>query len=284
MATRRKKWAFTPYRPPKPPPGSYDPGLDAQRAAAQRGLADTAMDTQLAGTRAMDDYGLQTEQTRRQADWNLEDLERNTSRNLGDIERQQVQTNEDFSRNIAQLTRNYGRLGRQQLQRGNQAGVLRGGAMLQSAAKRAENQQWDRQPIDTSYARRMGDLSRTHERTWEDSVTQRGRIAASRDWELGVAGLGLQRGGQDRSTALTRAGREDLAFGLDIGAQKAFQAAGAGWTPAVRPSNEFVDAQGRPYRVIMQGGRKIPGRSDWTEDRVDGQEAAQEPVRLGGRG
>src|SRR4051794_21920014 len=52
---------------PKPPPipsGYYDPALDAQLRAAQRGYGDFQQDTALAGTRSAADYGIQTNDIR----------------------------------------------------------------------------------------------------------------------------------------------------------------------------------------------------------------------------
>jgi hypothetical protein len=47
-------------------------------------------------------------------------------------------------------------------------------------------------------------------------------------------GVGFQRGETDRGTALSRAGREDRAFGLDTAAQRLYQATQSGWVPPAR--------------------------------------------------
>lgn len=264
-----RSYRFTPYRAPQPPAGSYDPALDAQVQAAARGLGDLTQDVETQGLRAQNDYGLQQSQIGQQATWNLEDLQRQGSRNLGDIERQQSSVNDDYGRNLALLTRRYGQLASSQQEQQNAAGVLRGGAALQAAAKRAENMALEKSGIDTGYQRQMQDLSRQHMRGFEDQGIQAGRIGAARDWDLGQAGLTFGRGQTDRGTQLMRAQRENQAFGLDVGAQRAFQAAGSGWAPPGRgeaggmPSNEFVNpASGGHYRVIGgyrydQFGRRI---------------------------
>jgi hypothetical protein len=178
VARQFKPWK--PYVPPKPPAGSYDPALDAQRAAAQRGLGDLTQDVETAGTRANVDYGRSTEL----------------------------------------LKQAYGRLGVRQEEQAATSGVIDGGALLQAAAKRAANESTEQTGLD----------------------------------------LGYQRGGIDRTTQLTRARRENTAFGLDTDAQIAFQASQAGYVPPGRgepggmPQAEHVTPGGRPYRSIVKGG------------------------------
>jgi hypothetical protein len=60
------------------------------------------------------------------------------------------------------------------------------------------------------------------------------------------------RGIDDRGTQVTRGGRESVFFGADTAKAKSFQAAGTGWDPGAKPSNEFVGAQG-PARTIRRG-------------------------------
>jgi hypothetical protein len=79
------------------------------------------------------------------------------------------------------LTRQYGQLGRNQLQGANQAGVIRGGALLQSAAKRAENQAIDRQPLDTNFQRFLADNAQQAQRTQQDYETHGGGAAGLTD-------------------------------------------------------------------------------------------------------
>jgi hypothetical protein len=56
MATKKRK-GFTPFKAPvNPPPGTYDPAIDAQVRAAQRGYGDLGQDYTVGKTRAQDDY------------------------------------------------------------------------------------------------------------------------------------------------------------------------------------------------------------------------------------
>lgn len=210
---------FRAYRPPTPPAGSYDPALDAQRAAAGRGLFDLRQDVGTANLRGTVDYGLARDDITRQRDRGFADL--GTARKHGD---------EDYQRNVAMLSRSYQRLGDRQQETANAAGVLRGGALLQAASKRKANEAVDRQPLDTSYSRfkDQNDLART--RLGDDSDLAFGKLAlqsAPPDANNPFGGRDFQ----DRTTQLTRAEREGSAFGLDLDAQRLYQAAGAGWVP-----------------------------------------------------
>jgi hypothetical protein len=167
VAARRRR-TFTPYRPPTPPAGSYDPSLDAQLAAARRGLSDLQGQIGTQQARDVTDYAAQQEALGQQAGYNREDL--SAAPGSRDFAGARSRT-EDYNRNVAMLTRQYGQLGRNQLQGANQAGVIRGGALLQSAAKRAENQAIDRQPLDTNYQRFLADNTQ-HSADAEDYATQ----------------------------------------------------------------------------------------------------------------
>jgi hypothetical protein len=267
VAARRRR-TFTPYRPPTPPAGSYDPSLDAQLAAARRGLSDLQGQIGTQQARDVTDYAAQQEALNRQAGYNREDLNQQRDRAAADFGQARARGTEDYNRNVAMLTRQYGQLGRNQLQATNQAGVIRGGALLQSAAKRAENQAIDRQPLDTNFQRFMADNAQQAQRTQQDYETQTARGAAGLTDQLGRLALDYSppdannplggRRFQDRTTQLTQAQREQAFFGQDVNAMKAFQASGSGWDPPQRPANEFVSKAGVPYQV--RGGVRYDQR------------------------
>lgn len=305
MAAKKLKLSgFTPYRQEDPPAGFYDPSLDSQRDASSRGLFDLGQDINTANTRARVDYGLgvedigrsqarneqdlgfQRDDYQRGYDRSVADVNRGFGRNIRDLDTSGARGAEDYSRSVEGLLRRYGQLATSQRQQQARAGVVRGGAMLQAAAKRAQNQALDRQPLDTSY-----------QRFQQDQATQRGRLGEDRDLTLGRLGedrstafsrfdvtgqriredadtargrLALDlappdannpfggRQWQDRLSQLTRAQREDAAFGLDVGAQKAYQAAGAGWSPPPMPSNQFTDPKtGQQYQVRIVGNEAV---------------------------
>jgi hypothetical protein len=266
VAARRR--TFTPYRPPTPPAGSYDPSLDAQLAAARRGLADLQGQIGTQQARDVTDYAAQQERLGQQAGYNREDLSRQLSRGQADLGLARGRGTEDYNRNVAMLTRQYGILGRNQQQGANQAGVIRGGALLQAAAKRQENQALDRQPLDTNYQRFLADNTQQGQRMQEDYATQSSRGEGALTSQLGQLALDYSppdannplggRRFQDRTTQLTQAQREQAFFGQDVNAMKAFQASGSGWDPPQRPANEFVSASGTPYQV--RGGIRYDQR------------------------
>lgn len=220
---------FKPYKPPPAPAGSYDPVLDAQFGQAQRGLGDLRADTETANTRDTVDYGL--------------------GRDAIDLSQQRG--TQDIDRNVQTLQRSYMQLGRRQNEGARHQGVVSGGLLLASAAKRAENQAIDMQPLDTARTR-LG----------QDSDLARGRLALDFAPPSADNPLGGRRF-QDRTTGLTRAEREGVNFGLDVNAQKMFQATGAGYVPPGRgenggiPKNEFITGTGDHYRQKRVNGFDI---------------------------
>jgi hypothetical protein len=247
MAAARNKWAFKPYTVPPIPSGSYDPALDAQLYAAQRGYGDTAADVGTQTLRAGDDYGL-----------NVEDINRTAGRSATDLSTARTREEQDYGTSVGLLTRRYKDLGDVQAQQAAGSGITGGGAILQAAAKRKANQGLEQTQLDT-----------THNRFLEDNTLAGARLGEDQQLALGRAGLGYGRQTTDLGTSLTRAGRELGAFTLDTGASKAFQAAQAGYAPPDKPSNEFRSPSGVPYKVLKgaggpiyvdRNGRRLPGR------------------------
>jgi hypothetical protein len=107
---------------------------------------------------------------------------------------------------------------------------IRGGGVLAAAMVRAENQQRAIDPLSLNYARQN----------------------------------------EDMTTGLSRAQRENTQFGLDVTAQRFFQATQSGWKAPTAPKNEKTK-NGVTYRVRGEGpGRKytlpsgrVLGRQEW---------------------
>lgn len=286
MATKRNPWSFTPYKPPPVPTGSYDPALDYQLGAAQRGFQYAGQDAQRNQLRLSNDYGINqadinrgfgrnTEDLNLQFRYGQEDLGTQSARGYQDLGTARTRGTEDYGRAVGQLTRNYDRLaGQQQEQQARAGGLLRSGAALQAAQKRSENMAWDRAPIDTNYNRFLADNTQSQTRLGEDvgRAGQRqnealfigtARAGEDRDLALSRNTLGYERGTQDINSGLWRAGVEQSNFGLGIEQQKQFQAAQANYIapqrgePGGPPSNEFQKPDGTPYRVIIRGGQRI---------------------------
>jgi len=273
-----RRWSFTPYQPSPVPMGFYDPALDAQQRAAQRGLADLRQDIGTQGTRDTVDYGLGRDDIQRQAARSLADLGTSRQNQVADIGTSRQRVDEDYQRNLAVMQQGYQRLGVRQQQQAAGAGVLDGGALLQAAAKRSSNMAQDKSLLDAQRDRALADLATQEQRLGQAADLQQGRIGEDQDVALGRLGLeaappdaGNPLGGrrfQDRTTQLTRAERENTQFGIDVGAQKAAQAAANQYKPARIPGRQFIDAQGNPRRIVtLDGWRYIVDRSGRVIDR-----------------
>lgn len=114
-----------------PPLGTYDPARDVEIGSAERGLGQLTDELGTSRTRDTSDYLLRR----------------------GEIEKAQGREGEDYGRAKAALDRSYANLGVRQGERANQYGVLGGGALLQSAAKRAANQAIQQQTADVGHTR-----------------------------------------------------------------------------------------------------------------------------------
>jgi hypothetical protein len=161
---------FTPFKAPtRPPTGTYDPVLDAQEGAANRGLADLVMDTETDRTRSASDLGLAR----------------------SEIERQAGYATQDFNTQEADVRRNTALTGQVQAGQARAQGV-RGGGVLAAALVRQQNQARAIAPIDTGRARlaqnvqqQMGQLDLGYARHGED-VTQNLTRAERENTQFGL--------------------------------------------------------------------------------------------------
>lgn len=174
-----------PWQPPPIPAGAYNPIRDIELAAGKRGVGNTLEDI---ATRSARD-------------------ESNLLLSEGDVHRQEDQQTQDRDRALAQIAQSFTRLGVRQGEQANTAGVLRGGALLQSAAKRAGNEVRAREPVQTNYARQI-------------EADQR---------QLGQLVLQRQRDAEDLGTQGSRAEREQGQFGIDTETLKGREAAENGY-------------------------------------------------------
>jgi hypothetical protein len=250
---------FKPYQPPNPA-GYYDPALDAQKRAAGRGYLDTQQDTALAGTRSAVDYGLGMDAINQSFDRGAFDLTRSRDRGLEDIGTQRGYETADYTRNTGLLTRQYGQLARKQAEGARKYGVTSGGIALLSAAKRAENQGIEQQTADIAHTRAQSGFDTSTTRLGEDYTTGYGRLGEDRTTATGQLDVNYGRGVDDRTLALSRAGRENTLFGSDINASKAYQAAQNNYIAPARgakggiPTNERIGAGGAHTRTQTFNG------------------------------
>jgi hypothetical protein len=238
---------LVPEVPFNAPAGSYDVGLDAAVRGSNRGLADLITDA-----------GRDQERADYQTQWGRDDITRQRDEGLGDLDTQNTRftrdmgTNrqrggedytkgkgrlsQDYQSTIAGLLRNYDRLGQSQRQQAAGAGYSGqgGGAVAQAARKRAENQAWDRKPVDTNFQRGNEDMDtgwnrqqqdwNTAESDWgADYGTQKKRITDGADRNLGQLAVTGSWDSQDRQTGVTRGVRENREFGVDTQAAKVQQ-------------------------------------------------------------
>jgi hypothetical protein len=262
---------FQPYQAPtSPPPGFYDPALDSQERAAQRGYVDLQQDTDTGQQR--DQSGLISTSGRLNEDYATSTgrLNEDFNTSLASLLRNRQRGQEDYTTATGDVKRNYQQLGDRQTQTAVNQGVTGGGALQAGADVRKENQGREQGRMDTSYQRSVQD-SAFQEQGLRTSL-QRALADAQQSFSRGTEDLGTQyqQGTDDRATALGRAGRELGFYGQDIGAQRFFQAGQSGWAPPGRgepggqPANEFRDAQGNPFRVVVQGNYRLRVRPDGT--------------------
>lgn len=218
--------------PPKPPAGSYNPDLDAARAAAGRGILDTRQDIELGLARAGQDYT-----------FGKEDVQRTFDRGTQDLTTAHQRNDQDFATNTNLLQRSFNILAGQQAGQQRQMGVAGGGAALQAAAKRQENQGIQQTGLNTS-----------HQRANENILREAGRLGEDRGTGLGRLGVGYNRQVTDFGTQGYRAERENKQYGLDIDAQRYFQAAQTGWEPPP-PTRPKPPKKRRPGTFSTSGGR-----------------------------
>lgn len=246
---------WTPWAPQQPPAGSYDPNIDINLGGAHRGFRDLTEDVLTQQTRGTSDYLR-----------GFAGIQQGAQRGFADLLTGRAQETENYGLSTADLSRTFERLGRGQLQRQNAAGVLGGSAQRQSSVRRAENRGLEQGRLDLGHGRFM-DASRLAEtRLGEDTgFDAGGRELGSLPLNSALAKLRLEMappdasnplGGrlfQDLTTQLARGGREDSQADIDAAKVRGAQAAASGWNPSVKPKNEFVGPDGKPYRTRTVG-------------------------------
>lgn len=233
-----------PSSPARPPAGTYDPALDAQLRAAQRGFQDLRLDTETANQRANTAYSGSladiNEADRQQSTdfqrdiWNTD---RSYSRGLADILKTRSRAREDYGTNIADMNRNYQRQANVQAEQATAAGQGGGGGGTLKAAMKArgENLAIDNDRIGTGYFRFQQDSAQDEARNREDfalanqDINENQRRAGARFAKgRADAAQGYQYGVDDRAIQLARGGRELDFYGEDVGAQRFYQATSSG--------------------------------------------------------
>lgn len=239
--------------PTSPPPGSYDPTLDASYDSADRGFRYGLQDTGTADLRGAEDYGFNRDQIVRQRD-----------QTLADMLTAHTREGQDYTTSIGNLQRGYERLGDSQAQNAQAAGVAGGGALAQALQKRTDNQAIDRAPIDTGHTRAQENYDLGVKRTNEGADLNLGRLsllAAPASEENPTGG----RDWQDRHLTLARQGEELSNFGLDTNASRWYQATASGYSPPPTPVLPPGSAPGTVAHYLAPKSKFVPSlkRKGW---------------------
>lgn len=204
-----------PWVQPPIPAGAYNPIRDIELAAGKRGLSNTLEDIGTRGVRGEQGYLIGKE----------------------GIEREKAEQADNHAKALAALQQSYQRLGVRQGEQANTAGVLRGGALLQAAAKRATNE-----------GKTRDEQNQAAQRTQEGLQRQLGQLTTARQQE-----------GEDLTTQGSRAEREQAQFGIDTTTLEGREAAENGYIAPQAP-NALAAAHRAPPRRPGGGGAKALAR------------------------
>lgn len=194
-ATHQQNTAVGVRQPWKPPPGKYDPNLDALERTARTGYSETIEDVGRQRGYGEEDYTLGLGDIER----NRGEIGRQYGESLTDMLTARHQGQEDYQTNLNTLSRNFQRLGNTQAQSGRQHGLYGGGFQQQAAEKRATNMALEKAPIDTAFGRFMEGSQLAENRLGE------ARTRDIQGQERASGALGTAYGRQ--TTALTTQGR-----------------------------------------------------------------------------
>jgi hypothetical protein len=275
LAKRQKTW--TPWTAPTTPPaGTYDPALDAQAGAAQRGYDYLVGDVSDANARSTAELGFTVQGLRRQQGRSLSDLLTAKTRFGEDQSTAATREGQDYGRATADLGTSYARLGESQAGAALMTGTaLQGGTIAAALAKRTENQAHDQSGLDLQHTRFGENLATANTRYNTDYATNVGRV--NEDFgtdDLGAIGQATRQYGygvSDLAKQQQQAGIENVNYQADVGDQRWFQAAQAGYVAPKpgevggRPTNEYTAPDGSAYRVVVRGTRRYIQTPDGNE-------------------
>lgn len=210
------------WTPPPLPTGSYNPERDIQTEESQRGLGQMEGELGTARSRDTADYFTQK----------------------AEIERGAANQKTDFEKAQQQLKQSYQKLGASQEQGANKLGVLQGGALLQSAAKRATNEGQESQTQKTNYQRQ------------QDATSQElAKLAREGAPPEGANPLG-GRSFQDLLTKLTNAQANNTFYGESQQRLAGQEAAERGYVPPTAPASH-VAAQNASRSAGAAGAPRV---------------------------
>jgi hypothetical protein len=222
----------------QPPSMTYDPALEAQRRAAQRGLEDTEADVKTKQHFADRDLSLALRGIRINTTRHRQDTNREYGRGVQKLANQETDTRkdagrqeEDFHTRLADIGRQFAELGKRQGEGANAAGVNDAGTAAASAAARGANQVRAEAPIHTAEGRLQEDLMSTLDRIaqargylGEDHTRVLNRLNQDRNIQRREAHRETGRTEFSLERELERAKREGAIAQADILEQEIYQA------------------------------------------------------------
>lgn len=243
-----------------PPPGSFDPGLEAQVRAAERGLIDLIEKTHLEGRRESKDTREARQLLERKVRQGQADIARSRSYAVQDAgnQRGQLQTSfardlqdlatakqrgqQDYEKTLTDMQHRYAQTAAEQSQAQVASGTDDTGTTAAGAAVRGANQAYDKSGVDTVHTRHEEDIALQEQRDRENFATQSGLIDQGLNRDLTGYGIQSYRLGKeqqsqrhklaldiarahiDRQTQLSHAKREYGIYASDVAQQAYYQA------------------------------------------------------------
>jgi hypothetical protein len=191
---------------PPPPVGTYDPSIDYNAGASQRGYDQTFNDAQTAFEQGQQDY----------------------QRALANLGLQTSRENENYGTATSDLVHQFGILGHQQADHAAQQGILSQGLLQRSADVRGANEAHDQSAIDVGHNRTLADIADAQKTLDVNNARQFGGFNGAQiiDPLTGQPEVG------SLVTQLTRSGGENNAFQSASAQQRAYAAAQGGYVPA----------------------------------------------------
>lgn len=243
-----------------PPPGTFDPGLEAQVRQSERGLLDLIEQEHLAGKRGRQDTRQAQNLLRRKISQGRADLSRSRgyaiqdageagrdlgtsfARDLADLAQAKQRGEEDYNLALTSMQHKYATAAQRQSEAAIQQGTSEAGTTTASGAVRGANQAYDKQGVDLAHTRSLEDFARSEARLREGFGEGQADIARGLDRELtgnaiqgrrlGTEGrtqfkalhLAALRAYQDRLTKISHGKREQALYATDVAAQAYYQA------------------------------------------------------------
>lgn len=224
---------YTPPSQAAPPVGTYDPSIDYNAGASQRGYDNASDDAATQYEQGQQAYGL----------------------SKGDIATALANENADYGTQTGNLTNSYRILGDQEAEKAAQSGITSAGILGQSTAVRGANQAHDQSALDTTHSRNVAGLNEDQTKLDLSNADTYGGFngATLLDSLTGQPVVG------SLVTQLTRSGVENQAFQNSSAAERSQQAAAMQYAPPTPVFPKYTTtALTKPKVKIKTTGVRTP--------------------------